>query len=63
MIDTEKYQTLTALVREAKVKDKETLEAMEKANAEWKAANAILTDRIKVLKDWLTQCQDEDTAL
>jgi len=61
-MDTEKFNTLTALVREAREDDVRTLAAMEVATAEWKKANAILTERLSVLNTWVNQQVNEATA-
>lgn len=61
-MDTEKFNTLTALVREAREDDARALEAMEAATSEWKRVNAILTERRNVLKTWVDQQVNEATA-
>jgi len=60
-LDPVKYATLTALVRDARAEDAKAFKAMEAANAAWKDANAILTDRNKVLDGYIAQVKAEDT--
>lgn len=60
-MDLKKYEALAALVRDARKLDKAAFDKMEAASAEWKAANAILTDRLKVLDGYIAQAKNEDT--
>lgn len=57
------FHTLAKLVREARIEDKRTLDIMTQATADWKAANALLTDRIKVLDGYLNDQKNRATAL
>ena len=59
----DQWEALTALVREARTEDARALEAMNVATAAWKTANAVLTDRIKVLDGFIADAKNQDTAL
>jgi hypothetical protein len=59
MIDPDKLSVLTELVREARANDRKTFESYEKSTVEWKAANRILTERKKVLDDYVQGCINE----
>jgi hypothetical protein len=63
MIDIEKYNTLAAIVREARETDRLSFQKMEAATADWKAANAVLTDRMKVFDGYIAQCKAEDISV
>jgi hypothetical protein len=58
-MDLNKYQVLLDLAKEARIKDRETFDEMERTKAEWKKANEILTERNKVLKDYVDGCINE----
>lgn len=62
-MDVEKFAALTELVREARAEDQRTLQTMNEATTAWKAANAVLTDRIKVLNEWVASQVNQATAL
>lgn len=62
-MDIEHLNTLVALVRQARVRDRETFVAQQEANAAWKQANAELTERQKVLNDYVAQQISEAIAL
>lgn len=49
------FEKMIALVQEARVKDKETLAVMRRAELEWKEANAVLTERLKALNSYVEQ--------
>lgn len=63
MVDTEKFNTLAELVREARQKDKEAFAEHERAQAEWKAANQVLTDRMKVFDEFVASQKAEAISL
>lgn len=63
MIDLEKWAALTALVREARAADAAAHADMVAATARWKAANADLTDRLKVLDGYVAQAKAEAIAV
>lgn len=62
-MDMERWAALTALVREARQEDARTLAVMNEATSAWKAANGVLTDRIKVLDGFVADAKNRDTAL
>lgn len=57
------FVTLANLVREARVEDQRTLDALNAATTKWKAANAVLTDRLKVLDSYLLDQKNRATSL
>lgn len=61
-MDIDKFNVLAELVREARLADAETLRQMEAATAAWKAANAVLTERRKVLDSFIAQAVNAATA-
>lgn len=61
-MDVEKFNVLAALVREARAKDRETFAEHEAAQSRWKAANQILTERMKVFDDFVAQQKGEAIA-
>lgn len=63
MMDIDKFKTLSALVREAKEADRKAFDAMEAARAEWKKANEVLTDRVKVLDGYVASAISESTSV
>ena len=54
-MDIQKFNALAELVREAKAEDVRTFNLLQHATAEWKAANALLTDRLKVFDAFVSQ--------
>lgn len=63
MMDIDKFNVLTELVREAKNEDTRTFQAMEAANAAWKAANKVLSERLDVLNGYVQQNISEATGV
>lgn len=62
-MDLAKFATLADLVREAKAEDRRTFAAHEAAQAEWKRANQVLTDRMKVFDEYVAQQKLEAITL
>lgn len=62
-MDVQRYEVLTALVKEARIEDKKLCDEMEAAKTRWKAANEILTDRMKVLDTFVSAQKAEDIGL
>lgn len=63
MMDIEKFNALANLVLDAKIKDKEALDKMNQATSDWKAANYILTDRMKVFDEYVASQKSEAISL
>jgi len=61
LLNDEKFKALSELVKEARSIDKKTFSAMETASSEWKTANKILTERNKVLSDYVAYQINEHT--
>lgn len=59
----EKMTALGQLVREARIADRDTLAEMEAATAAWKAANKVLTERLKVFTDYQTELLNKLTII
>jgi len=59
----ERFNALSSLVREARIEDARTCQAMAIATDRWKEANRILTDRLKVLNDYVAQRVNEATRI
>lgn len=62
-MDIEKYNTLVELVRDAKAKDRDAHDDMVNKTAEWKKVNTILTDRLKVLDEYISSCKNEAISI
>lgn len=62
-MDLEKFKVLTDLIKDAKLKDKETFKIMSDATTAWKAANQVLTDRNKVFDEFVSSEKAQATAL
>ena len=60
-MDLDKFNALAELVKEAKIKDKEAFVLMESTKAEWKKANEVLTDRMKVFDEFVSSQKSEAT--
>jgi len=61
LLNDEKFKSLSELVKEAWILDKKTFKALETATSEWKAANKILTERNKLLSDYVAYQINEHT--
>lgn len=62
-MDLDKFKALTDLVKQAKEEDQSTLEELKLAEANWKNANAKLTDRMKVLDGFITDEKNQAIAI
>lgn len=56
------FETLAKLVVEARLEDAAKFQSMERATAEWKVANAVLTDRMKVLDSYIADQKNKAIA-
>lgn len=61
MIDLSRLETLASLVKEARAADKAAFDVMEQAKIEWKSVNETLTDRQKVLDEYVRSFVTEIT--
>jgi hypothetical protein len=62
-MDLDKFKALTELVKQAKQEDQSALEALKLAEANWKNANAKLTDRLKVLDGFIADEKNQAIAI
>lgn len=62
-MDLDQFYALANLVREAREKDRDLFEKLEKARAEWKAANEELTERGKVFDSWIAEQKNKACAI
>lgn len=60
-MDVDKFNALTAIVKDAKAADKRAFDDLEKAKADWKSKNESLTAANKVLADFLAATVGEMT--
>lgn len=62
-MDLQKFTVLADLVKQAKEEDRRAFSAYEQAQTDWKRANTILTERMKVFDDFVAQQKNEAIAL